>query len=938
MASLNRDGLKTNFKMMTQLSTGAFHKLYLIDGNDEIEIRDYFLDKTTYNNFLNQYNIDKDYFLYLHNLQEIEINGGEIIHPIYAPNGISSEGKADKTHRHEISDINLLPEILNQKRNLTDYNFRNFNYNVFVNDLVYQDTTTSPPTDKTLSVEMNKRREKTDYNFKNITSDTPIITHDVSYVDEYGYTRSLRQVIEKLTDAIFGQNDILSDLEKIFDLVNTFSGTTPFNWNNYISSINNGLAYGIASFCTAAIAAAVAPLTDTSDTKYFIPANDKYLRKGLSSQVNSLIKSNNNNFISIYPVFNRLCFKDNGIRQIDNESGTISPYSFLSLNPLINYKQALILDNVPLEFHNSAAIHLHSGQAFRIKSGEYYWNDTITSNLSIPKNNFETSLLTINETAAIFHNRITDKTGKRYVLEDEVNLLIPSKFSTTYFLNSEETINDYSKTYKTINNNLIETYPTNYFITDKHIHENIYYNDDYFIDNSIKKIYIPVKEALFFNEEVLNDYSKNIKIDKSLNTFLNEENTYNLKQIRNYNFDENSLSLVNNKKINVNYLNEENTFQTNISKKNNYLNEETQLTINNKKKTNINYFNEENFVYTTNIDNSVDNSIKNYTYINFNEDNNIVNDNRQHITSIVNENNLYTNTVLHKNYQTNINNTQEIINYKKEFYNTFETNESFETQKNVNNNLFLQNNSQVITSSIIQNKPSSFSINETFDIDTSYKLTPIKNSIASLNGRVSLLESKVNQHSLDINGAMVRITQVENDITNLYNQVYVPRYNNFKIQPHTILSGIGGYITNYFRLWRDEVNELIWENTLTTNSNKNIDLIGSGFIRISKAGFYEFKLQMDFMKYGPNSSKQSGTISVDLYVDFIAVENFTFYLPADDYAGHEATFHYMNPNDSIKSVVFKIYHSINNTAAATDPDIDMLLLESNATKITIINH
>jgi hypothetical protein len=120
-----------------------------------------------------------------------------------------------------------------------------------------------------------------------------------------------------------------------------------------------------------------------------------------------------------------------------NESNYTSPYSFLSsFLPTINYKHALILDNTPLEFHGGSAIQLHApaGHAFRVKSGNYYHSNaqTATTNLSIP-NGEEKQLIFLDDSNAVFYNRLKHINGKRYVLEDEVNTLEPSKFSTAYY-------------------------------------------------------------------------------------------------------------------------------------------------------------------------------------------------------------------------------------------------------------------------------------------------------------------------------------------------------------------------------------------------------------------------------------------------------------------------------------------------------------------------
>ena len=52
MTSTARHHLINNIDLMTNLSTGAFHKIYLIDNNgNEEDIDDRYLKKTTFNTF-----------------------------------------------------------------------------------------------------------------------------------------------------------------------------------------------------------------------------------------------------------------------------------------------------------------------------------------------------------------------------------------------------------------------------------------------------------------------------------------------------------------------------------------------------------------------------------------------------------------------------------------------------------------------------------------------------------------------------------------------------------------------------------------------------------------------------------------------------------------------------------------------------------------------
>ena len=707
MASLTRLSNLTNIQLLTNLSVGTFNDIFLIIGNDEINIKNLFLDYPTFNNFLSQYNSflsqyasDKKYMLHLHNLQDIQINGGTLTDD-YIIN-YTSQGKADKYHTHQISDVINLATILNSKRNLNDFNFRNITDNLYINDLVYK----SNNTDKTLSTELNNRRLITDFNFKNTTNS--IDCNDLNYLDENNTVRSLREVLQKLVDAIFGQNDILSDFEKIYDLVNTFSGGSspsnplnPYNWNNYFTNttVKNGLVFGLIGFLQGQIIAATAPLTDTSDLKYFIPSNDTYTRKGISSSVNSLYKSNNSNFLSIYPVYNRLCFKDNGVKSLDNDFSATSPYSFLTnLKPILNYKQALILDSIPLEFHNGAAIKLNQDEIFKIKSGNYYWNDTTTSYLSIPQNNQEIDLLSLSSTNTTFYSRLYDKSGKKYVLEDEVVTSQPSKYLTINYFDSSDIYSDYSKKYTTINNNLQETYPTNYFTHQINKYNATFQNDNYNYETISKTTHIGVKEA-FFNDE---------------------NNIYNTKKINNVNnyyedtFIDNSKKYITN---NHNIFEENNTYNETIQKtyKQFSLSNEDNSCIYNKKKIFYN-FNEDNLNYYTlknyytaikeasfNEENNIYNTRKITSLNNLNEENYIYNLKKQYLTLSYDDNNYY-NNITKKNYYNNFeDNTNYVNNNSKSYHNlTYNDTSLINTKKYISNN-FNEDNNTLITNKKISN-------------------------------------------------------------------------------------------------------------------------------------------------------------------------------------------------------------------------------------------
>ena len=224
MTSTARHHLINNIDLMTNLSTGAFHKIYLIDNNgNEEDIDDRYLKKTTFNTFLNRYDLDFEYLLKLHLFQNVQINGGtydddDTVNRIQLPNTFTSDGKADKFHTHQISEVIQLPEQLNQKRNKTDYNFRNVSEDLVINGLKFKCSNQ----EKDLCVVLGEINKK----------------------------------LDDLVDSVFGL-DVISDFETISNVISNFlNPVNPYNWtSNYFenSNLKNGLVHALINFLTGRI-------------------------------------------------------------------------------------------------------------------------------------------------------------------------------------------------------------------------------------------------------------------------------------------------------------------------------------------------------------------------------------------------------------------------------------------------------------------------------------------------------------------------------------------------------------------------------------------------------------------------------------------------------------------------------------------------------------
>lgn len=693
MASSIRHHLINNLDLMTNLSIGAFHKIFLIDNNgDEQDITNIFLSQDAFDNFLESYNEDIEYLIKLHKLQDVQINGGtfHINSPIpprpELPTTFTSDGKADKYHMHEIPEVRLLPETLNAKRDKTDYNFRNTNNDLYINGL------------KFICDNQNK--------------DLCVVLADIN------------EKLEKLIDSIYGL-DLITDFETIFDVVSKFlNPLNPYNWEaSYFENTNlkNGLIHALINFLTGRFTNLIAPYADTADSQYFIPSNHRYTRKNRLNQIiYPIYKSNNTNIWGHYPVYNRVAFSNNGIQSFSQDesiSGLISRYNNLSTsNTGFNYRQALILDDTPLEFKNNAKIALDttSGDVFKITSGKYYWknlSDNI-NNLSI-LNGIEKELMFMNDETVVFYNRLRDKSGKRYILEDEVNL-DSSPFNTLIFFNDESLYIDTSKRYTTNNFNDFNDFTQNNYYDNSKIYKtynNSFNNSEfnsYFEKNTIntninldEQNYINLKKVNlnnYFEDNInftsniknnyntyfdtINDYIYNIDNKKYINNIFNDENVYNVNNIfnkinqTNNNFNTDDNLFFNSKKYNHN----------------NFYNYDELNQINNKiikiSNNTVNYQNEDNYTqniikkYTNNnIENIQNNTVINqHTYSQIYDINNFNTTNTKYVQNIINDNvyiteNINKNTYIKNQYQNNTDNLHYLINnkYNNTFLNDFTT-------------------------------------------------------------------------------------------------------------------------------------------------------------------------------------------------------------------------------------------------------------------------
>ena len=802
MSTLARGAVSPNFNLLTNLSKISVNDLYIIDGNNEVNLKDYFVLKTTFDAFLNTYSNDYDYLIHLHNKQNVEINGGTLTDDFIQ--NYTKNGKADKFHQHEIQDVNQLEQQLNSKR------------------------------------------VKTDFNFKNVAN-LKVDTFDITYVDENNQVLSLRDSLQKLVDAIFGKDSPLSDFQELYDLWNTFTGGSnnpSYNWNNYFnhSTLSNGLVYGLIAFLQAEISAKIATLTDTQDTQYFIPANDKYYRKGgLSQHVNSLIKANNRTFISIYPIYNRLCFKNDLLKTLEYDGTGENPYPNIltHLQPIVNFRNAVIFDNTPLEFMNNASIRINNTEVFKIQSGEYYWNDDVYTNLSIPRNNYQKDLLTLSDTSTIFYNRVYDRSGKKYVLEDEIGGQQPLKI--TNYINDEIYFTDNTKRYITVNNNLQETYQSNYQVVQQQKHY-MFFNYDSFLDDSF--LLNPVKQ----NIQNINNAITNINTaitnlqnaDNSINTELGDMNSQidlqattlellddrTINNTNNITNNTNAINAINNNIRNLKpyyFLNEDNTIYNDITKN----------------ISNINYFTDE-----LNYNSTTKKYITNATY---NNEENIYNNNlKKYITNATynNEDNVYNNIV--KKYSNSVSYNNEEYTYNTNKQNNLIINDTnnlvINTTKSFNN--IILNNEDVIYNSTIKTTyvfGGDNSGGDSFVFDSSYQINNVKHSINNINTAITTLQnadnsihtelgdmnSQIDLHATTLELLDDRITNNTNAISNINTvisntkRVYENNYQNEEY----IYDTKNTY--NNTTVFNDNIDESINEKNYITNvfNNTNTEIL-----------------------------------------------------------------------------------------------------------------
>ena len=197
----------------------------------------------------------------------------------------------------------------------------------------------------------------------------------------------------------------------------------------------------------------------------------------------------------------------------------------------------MLLNDTPLEFHNNAGIQLDTGlgHSFKIKSGNYYWRDTNTNknNLSI-LNGTEKELLFMNEDNVVFYNRLKDRTGKKYVLEDEVNA--GSRLNTSNYFNDEFLYINNTKTYKTTNNTICNDETQNNYIDNSITYKTI---NNSFIDATNNSLFEKKTTTTNFN---LDEQAYYTLKKKNYNDFNIDDSTqYNIKKQYNnqyYNYDE----------------------------------------------------------------------------------------------------------------------------------------------------------------------------------------------------------------------------------------------------------------------------------------------------------------------------------------------------------------------------------------------------------------
>lgn len=898
MASTVRHHILNNLDLMTNLSIGAFHKIYLVDANgNEEDIDDRFLKKITFNNFLNQYDDDFEYLLKLHIFQGVQLNGGTynnndtVLRP-ELPNTFTSDGKADKFHTHQISEVIQLPEQLNQRRNRTDYNFRNINEDLVINGLKFKCSNQ----EKDLCVVLGEINKK----------------------------------LDDLVDSLYGL-DLISDFETIANVISNFvNPTNPFNWTtSYFenSNLKNGLIHALINYLIGKISNALSSYTDTSDTNYFIPSNHRYLRKNSFNQlIYPVYKANNTNIWGHYPVFNRVAFSNNGIQTYGQEesiSGLISRYNNLTTSNIgFNYKQALILDNTPLEFKNGSSIQLDTlaGDSFKITSGNYYWKDgSNINNLSI-LNGVEKTLMLLDDTNAFFHNRLKDyTTGKKYVLEDEVgggDITINKNYydfeDNQYYTN----ISNITKHYSFIEDNRVhynnsKTYKNNIFYED--VNNYFLYETKNLITNEFKSIFT----GIFYetNDTYIDSKKTNI-YDYSFNDNLN----ISTKKLLTNNYYENHEDYIDNRRS---YFSQ-------------FIDNATQV-INHNNKINNQYT--ENYLLTTNDKKIYTNNILEQT--------NQVLNNTKHITNHYTEN--MTQNINKKDFNWYILNDNHNVYYapSTNYIISYVYNDSplLNAIALINASLTSLNTRITLAETNITSHNSRLNIIEDVQADHLARITQAETNITSHNSRLSALETMQANHSSQLNSHNTRLNAIETRLNNIDIEILnlkKPNYNIFRPTNVFYPEILGGQNLNFQLLFKNTETEVFFQTDSLKGSTSGSPI---GFdnekITISTTGVYEFKFTIDLVKYSPSSSKEDGNIRITLSTGSnVFLSDYTYFLPALDYGARTLSLFYYKQSNDLMYITCSIYHNISNNGSTINgqPDENRLLLSPDASNVIVIKH
>ena len=891
MASTVRHSLINNLDLMTNLSIGAFHKIYLIDNNgNQEDIDDRFLKKITFNNFLDTYDDDIEYLIKLHIYQNVQLNGGtynnnnNVVKP-QLPNVFTSDGKADKFHTHQISEVIQLPEQLNARRNKTDFNFRNTTEDLVINGLKFKCSNQ----EKDLCVVLAEINEK----------------------------------LDKLVDSIYGL-DLISDFTSIYDVVNKFLNiANPYNWtSSYFenSNLKNGLVHALISFLSGRISSALSTYADTADSQYFIPSNHRYLRKNkINELVYPVYKANNTSIWGHYPVFNRVAFSSNGIQtfdQTDSISGLVSKYNNLTTSNIgFKYKQAFILDNTSLEFKNGASIQLDTtaGDVFKITSGQYYWKDNVNmNNLSI-LNGAEKTLMLMDDTNTYFHNRLKDYTsGKKYILEDEV-----SGGNTTIIKNTN--FFEDSQYYSSVNN-ITKQYN---FIEDSRVHYNdykttknsIFYEDyqNYIINNIItKNEFKSIFTGIFYenNDTYINNKNQNF-YDYAFYDINNisTKKTYNSTYYENYD----------------NYTDNRKSYMSQI------IDNATQL-INTKNQTNNQYT--EHYILNTNNKNVILNNITD----NFSQSLT----NKKTITNTYTEN--MTQNINNKTYNWYILNDNQSIYYAPSNYNIIAYDDTL-LWNQINSIVGILNgyNTRIISleTAVTSHNTRLTSLESTVATHNT-RITNLEATTASHNTRLNNIEDVQVDHLAQLINHNARITTNTNNIATINTEITnikarldaleAPKYNIFDLATVIYPDQLGA---GYQRLLKNTNTEIYWKtNSALGSSTGGFITIPNNKIAISAAGLYKFEFTIDIVQYSAIASKDNGSITFDLYEGELYLGNYSYYVQSADYKANTFPIFYYKQSNAISYITVYGSHQMNNTTSLS-PNDNILLLQSSSTYLVI---